>query len=217
MRFLAVALLGLVAYLLAPVAAVWTAFRLGRRGEVLRRRLAAAVGLTHKGDEGIVFQSHATACGAACLEMVMRRFWPEFDPRALGELRAWSGTSMLDLQRALTGLGVASWGEAVGGAAGLEKRLNGSVLAIVPLDMRLYLRPRSLWWRPWGWIMRRLLGRGAARLCHWVVVTKAERSQVEILDPYLGRLTAEGAALDKSWAGAALLVQVPGGRTLWAA
>ncbi len=214
MRFLAFALVGLVAYLLVPVAAVWIGFRLGRRGEALRRRVAGAVGLTHNGDEGVVFQSHATACGAACVEMVMRRFWPAFDPHALGELRAWSGTSMLDLQNALARLGVASWGEAVGGTAGLEKRLHGGALALVPVDMRLFLQPRSRWWRPWGWMMRRLLGRSAARLCHWVVITKVELSQVEILDPYLGRLTTEGAVLDRSWAGAALLVPAPGGRTL---
>lgn len=197
--------LGIVTYASLPVAVGWLAWRLGAAGRPLRRLVCAVSGFQFVTDLEVPLQRHASGCGAACAEMILGRLKPGSDPRQLAQLRAMSGTSMLDLREALGRCGVPSSGERLGTMKALEHRRRLGFEPVVALDLGMHLDPRLLLLRPWAWVMRRLLGGGVRRLRHWVVVEAVTEASVEIADPSLGRIVVPRERFARSWDGVALL------------
>lgn len=112
---------------------------------------------------------------------------------------------MLDLREALGRCGVPSSGERLGKVAALGQRRELGLEAVVALDLGMHLDPRLFLLRPWGWVMKRLLGDGVRRLRHWVVVEAVTEASVEIADPSLGRIRVPRERFARSWDGVALL------------
>lgn len=164
--------------------------------------------LEYYDNSNIVYQNSYLACGAACFEMVLRYFKLKFKPNELTSLYELEGTSMLDLHNKCIEFHLKSEGVQFKNASDFAEHIkNDAVTSIVSFDFRYIIPYRQLFFKPYYYTLKYLLGAGSSAIRHWVVVESIDNSgKFCILDPYIGNIFMSKDKFLQLWNKKALII-----------
>jgi len=181
------------------------------RWPVARQVLCTVVGARWRGDAGIVLQNGIFGCAHAALSMIYGRLrGQDWQPGPDSQVSSFVPSTMLDVYWALRGAGLEAKGYEFESTqqlcAFLDQRPSAEALLLLREYGDLSLLSIVLLFP--HYLLRQLgsLVRRAPRpILHWVVLHRAEDT-IDILDPFLGRVSWSERRFAKVWTRYGLIV-----------